>query len=38
MFARSELISRKEVRKAAAGETAYTYEPLETIVELILKV
>ena len=38
MFARSELISRKEVREAAIEETAYTYKPLETIVELILKV
>ena len=36
--ARGELISYKEVYKAAIGETIYTYEPLETIVELILKV
>ena len=38
MSAGSELTSRKEVREAAAGETAYTHEPLETIVELMLKV
>jgi hypothetical protein len=36
--ARSELISRKEVREAAIGETAYTHEPLETIVELLLRI
>ena len=35
---RSGLISRREVRKATIGETIYTYKPLETIVELILKV